>query len=278
MVDCRMRRACSGVVRAGLARGMLVRGSIVGGVLLLVACVHLGGPSTGARVAAAQTAMPAPGIEMTTLATRRLDEVPSGRRWVLRRNHPLNEDAHAHAGGFIYATQGATYLVVEDSQGSLMQEGQAAWAPEGIGHLHTSAYRASSSGRSEDAASQEIWTILLEREAESRRPGAAAISPLLRGLLPGAYEARLVAMTFQPGAETALRSRTGPELAYTLDGFWELEYAGVPLPLGASQGYLADPGVPHRLRNIGTTPARLLSAQLVPAGQPAEEPVPEASS
>jgi mannose-6-phosphate isomerase-like protein (cupin superfamily) len=44
--------------------------------------------------------------------------------------------------------------------------------------------------------------------------------------------------------------------------------------LGAGQGYLADPGVPHRLRNIGGEPARLLSAQLVPAVQPAEKPAP----
>src|SRR5205823_6363537 len=134
--------------------------------------------------------------------------------WVLRRGHPLNEDAHAHAGGFSYAAQGSTYLVVEDSQGSLMQEGQAGWAPEGIGHLHTSGYRGSSSGRPAGAADEEIWTILLERETEARQPGAAATSPLLRGLVPGPYEARLVAMTFQPGAETGPRSRTGPELAY----------------------------------------------------------------
>jgi hypothetical protein len=87
-----------------------------------------------APIASAQaTAGPAP-ITVTTLATRRLEQAPPGRRWVLRRGHPINENAHAHAGGFIYAATGATYLVVEDSQGLLMQEGQAAWAPEGIGH------------------------------------------------------------------------------------------------------------------------------------------------
>jgi mannose-6-phosphate isomerase-like protein (cupin superfamily) len=69
-----------------------------------------------------------------------------------------------------------------------------------------------------------------------------------------------------------VRRRTGPELPYALDGSWELEYDGVPFALGAGQGYLADPGVPHRLRNVGGGPARLLSAQLVPAGQPVEEP------
>jgi quercetin dioxygenase-like cupin family protein len=220
----------------------------------------------------AQAAPQAPGIEMTTLATRVLDEVPQDRRWVLRRNHPLNGDAHAHAGGFIYAAVGRTYLVVDDTQGSLMEEGRAAWAPGGIGHLHTSPFRASSTGWHEEAAKLEVWTILLEGENDSRRPGAAATSPPLRGLVPGPYEARLVAMTFQPGAATQMRRRTGPELAYTLDGTWELEYAGVPLSLGAGQGYLADPGVPHRLRNAGSEPARLLSAQLVPAGLPAEEP------
>jgi quercetin dioxygenase-like cupin family protein len=234
--------------------------------------------SFSSRVAAAQAQPAGPAIESTTLATRRLDEVPPDRRWVLRRGHPLNENAHAHAGGFIYAASGPSYLVVEDSQGFLMPPGQAAWAPEGIGHLHTTASRASNAVRAPDEAGEdgtEIWTILLERDTEARRPGAAATSPPLRGLVAGSYEARLVAMTFQPGATTALRRRTGPELAYTLDGTWELEYAGVPLVLGASQGYLADPGVPHRLRNVGSAPARLLSAQLVPDGQPAEEPVPE---
>jgi quercetin dioxygenase-like cupin family protein len=269
-----MKRGRVGAVRAGLTRRALLRIAALGGLVPVLAGVQTWEASVGARAVAAQAAMPAPGIEMTTLATRRLEEVPPGRRWVLRRGHPLNEDAHAHAGGFIYTALGSTYLVVEDSPGYLMQEGQAGWAPEGIGHLHTSDYRGSSSGRPASAANEEIWTILLERETEARQPGAAATSPPLRGILPGVYEARLIAMTFQPGAETGLRSRTGPELAYTLDGFWELEYAGVPLPFGAGQGYLADPGVPHRLRNIGTTPARLLSAQLVPDGQPAEQPVP----
>ena len=240
----------------------------------LLAATLLLAPPSWSRTVLAQAPPSLPGIEMTTLATRFLDEAPPDRRWVLRRGHPLNGDAHAHAGGFIYAAVGRSYLVVDDTQGSLMEEGRAAWAPGGIGHLHTSPFRASNSGRSEDDAGREVWTILLERETEARQPGAAATSPPLRGLVPGPYEARLVAMTFQPGAATAPRRRTGPELAYTLDGAWELEYAGVPLALGAGQGYLADPGVPHRLRNVGSAPARLLSAQLVPFGQPAEEPAP----
>jgi quercetin dioxygenase-like cupin family protein len=213
---------------------------------------------------------------MTTLATRRLEEAPPGRRWVLRRGHPINENAHAHAGGFIYAAAGATYLVVEDSQGSLMQEGQAAWAPEGIGHLHTTAFRATNGAQAADEADKEIWTILLERETEARQPGAAAVTPPLIGLTAGPYEARLVAMTFPPGATTARRARTGPELVYPLDGEWELDYAGVSFSLGGGQGYLADPGMPNRLRNTGNGPARLLSAQLVPEGRPAEAPVMEA--
>lgn len=260
-----MRRVQSGAQRLGMAASAFW----VAGILLAAAPAHRpAGTLVVPRVAAAQV----PAIEVTTLATRRLDEVPPGRRWVLRRGHPLNENAHAHAGGFIYAAQGASYLVVEDSQGSLMQEGRAAWAPEGIGHLHTTAFRASNSAPAPDEAGKEIWTILLERETDARRPGASALSPLLRGLVAGPYEARLEAVTFPPGSATPLRRRTGPELVYTLDGAWELEYDGVPLPLGAGQGYLADPGVPHRLRNVGEVPGRLLSAQLVPAGQPPDEP------
>jgi mannose-6-phosphate isomerase-like protein (cupin superfamily) len=267
MVDWLMRRVQPALRRFASAAGALI-----------VAALAMSSPlpplalPTSTRLAAAQSALPGSGIEATTLATRHLDEAPSDRRWVLRRGHPLNEDAHAHAGGFVYAAIGASYLVVEDTQGSLMQEGQAAWAPGGIGHLHATPFRASNRERASSTAETEIWTILLERETDSRRPGAAATSPPLLQLPPGPYEARLVALTFQPSVATAFRSRTGPELAYTLSGSWELEYAGVPFSLGVSQGYLADPGVPHRLRNVGETPARLLSAQLVPAGQPAEEP------
>jgi quercetin dioxygenase-like cupin family protein len=215
-----------------------------------------------------------PGVEAVTLATRFLDQAPRDRRWALRRRHPLNEDAHAHAGGFVYAASARTYLVVADTQGALMEEGHAAWAPEGIGHLHTAPFRASNNGRADDDATREVWTILLERDNDVRQPGAAVTSPPLIGLVPGAYEARLVLLTFRPGASTPFRRRTGPELAYTLDSRWELEYAGVPLPLEALQGYLADPGVPHRLRNVGSGPARVLSAQLVPYGRPADEPAP----
>ena len=214
-------------------------------------------------------------ITQTVLATRRLDEAPKDRRWVLRRGHPLNENAHAHAGGFILAALGPTYLVIDDSAGHLMPEGEAAWAPEGIGHLHTTAFRASNGESAVDEAGKEVWTILLERETEARQPGALAISPPLQGLTDGPYDARLVLLTFQAGAATGMRRLTGPELAYVLDGTWALQYDGVELPLASGQAYLADPGVPHRLRNVGTTPGRLLSALLVPGGQPAETPVPD---
>lgn len=217
-----------------------------------------------------------PGVVQTVLATRFLDDAPAERRWVLRRGHPLNEDAHAHAGGFTYAARGATYLIVEDTQGALMAEGQAGWAPDGIGHLHAAPSRASNAVSAQAHAAPdplEIWTILLERENDARRPGAAATTAPLRGLLPGAYEARLLLLTVQPGAAMRLRRVTGPEFVYTLDGSWELVYLGVPFVFGAGQGYLADPGIPHRLRNAGASPGRLLAAQLVPAGQPAAETV-----
>jgi quercetin dioxygenase-like cupin family protein len=193
------------------------------------------------------------------------------RRWVLRRGHPLNEDAHAHAPGFVYAAAGSSYLVVEDTQGTLMAEGQAAWAPP-IGHLHTAPYRATSGGQTNDPTGLEVWSILLERDLDLRQPGAAAVSPPPRRLPSGPYEARLTAATYPPGASTGLLRRSGPELAYTLSGAWELEYLGVPFTFGAFQGYAADPGVPHQLRNVGASPGRLLSAQLVPAGQPAAQP------
>jgi len=220
----------------------------------------------------------ATGITSTVLASRVLIEVPPDRRWVLRGHHPLDLDAHAHAGGFIYAAAGQSILVVQEAQGIIMDQGQAAWAPEDIAHLHRSQTRTSSQAYGTSAPGVEIWSVLLERPSDARATGALAMSPPLRGLLPGPYEARLVAETYEPSASTALRRRTGPELVYLLDGSWELVYDGVSFTLGTSDGYLADPGVPHQLRNTGSAPARLLSAQLVPEGQPAEEPAPAASS
>jgi quercetin dioxygenase-like cupin family protein len=270
MVDCGMALMQRGIVR--IIIGM------VASLLLLAVSVSAAQPGSlpfarsdsWVRIAAAQPAAQASDIESVILATRFLDYAPLDLRWVLRRGHPLNGAAHAHADGFMYAAAGNSYLVVVDSQGSLMGEGQAGWAPGGIGHLHTAPFRATSSKRSDDEDGLDIWTILLETDNDARRPGAAAISPPARGLIPGPYEARLIATTFQPGATTSFRQRTGPELAFTLSGKWELEYLGVPFALRASQGYFADPGAPHRLRNVGTSPARILSAQLAPSGQPYE--------
>ena len=97
----------------------------VGPVLLAVALVLVPLPSWS-RAVLAQAPPRGQGIELTTLATRSLDEAPPDRRWVLRRGHPLNGDAHAHAGGFIYAAVGRSYLVVDDTQGAMMEEGRAA--------------------------------------------------------------------------------------------------------------------------------------------------------
>jgi quercetin dioxygenase-like cupin family protein len=227
-------------------------------------------PGSGLAAPASQT----PGIESTVLATRVLIEVPDGRRWVIRAHHPLDEDAHAHAGGFIYAAAGQSTLVIQEAQGIVMNEGQAVWAPEDIAHLHRSQTRTSSQAYGQSAPGVEIWAIELERQSEARQPGALAMSPLLRGIQPGPYDARLVAETYQPGASSALRTRTGPELAYLLNGSWELTYDGVTFPINGPDGYLADPGVPHQLRNVGTEAGRLLSAQLIPDGRPAEEAVP----
>jgi quercetin dioxygenase-like cupin family protein len=246
-----------------------IRGVVLPLTLLLAAAVA-GFPSGPAR---AQPPTPRPGVSQTVLATRFLGDVPADRHWVLRRGHSLNEDAHAHSGGFIYAARGTTYLVIDDAQGTRLSEGQAAWAPEDIGHLHTGSSRASSAGT--ETAALDAWTILLERDIDARRPGAAAITAPLRGLLPGPYEARLSLLTIEAGAATPLRRVTGPEFTYSLDGSWELVYDGVPLVFGAEQGYLADPGVPHRLRNSGTTTGRLLAAQLVPDGSPPDETVPD---
>jgi quercetin dioxygenase-like cupin family protein len=241
----------------------------------LLLLVRPGLAAPGAQAPSTQASgIESPGIESRVLASRTLIEVPDGRRWAIRAHHPLDEDAHAHAGGFIYAAAGQSILVVQEAQGIIMQEGQAAWAPEDIAHLHRSQTRTSSQGYGVSAPGVEIWAIELERQSEARQPGALAMSPPLRGIMPGLYEARLVSETYQPGASSVRRQRTGPELAYLLNGSWELTYDGVTFPITGPDAYLADPGVPHQLRNVGAEAGRLLSTQLIPDGRPAEEPAP----
>src|SRR5689334_22445608 len=180
------------------------RGGIHLAMLLSLALLLVGGGP-------AEVGAQATGIESTVLASRVLIDVPADRRWAIRAHHPLDEDAHAHAGGFIYAAAGQSILVIQEAQGIIMNEGQAAWAPEDIAHLHRSQTRTSSQPYGQSAPGVEIWAIELERPNEARQPGALTLSPLLRGVQPGPYEARLVAETYQPGAATALRQRTGPE-------------------------------------------------------------------
>ena len=154
-----------------------------------------------------------PAIETTVLATRLLVEVPGRALGASSAPSARRGRGRAPPAGFVYAAAGQSILVVVEAQGIVMSEGQAAWAPEDIAHLHRSQTRTSSQAYGASTPGVEIWTILLERPAEARQPGALAMSPLLTGLQPGPYEVRLVAETYRARrVDGASAARPGPSL------------------------------------------------------------------
>ena len=95
----------------------------------------------------------------------------------------------------------------------------------------------------------------------------------------GAIEYRLVAATrrdrrmsilsevYQPGADTGedLLTHAGEEGGVMVEGELELTVAGKTWLLAAGDAYYFDSRLPHRFRNTGAVPARLVSANTPPS-------------
>lgn len=95
----------------------------------------------------------------------------------------------------------------------------------------------------------------------------------------GAIEYRLVAATrrdrkmsilsevYQPGADTGedLLTHAGEEGGVMVEGELELTVAGNTWLLAAGDAYYFDSRLPHRFRNTGDVPARLVSANTPPS-------------
>jgi len=95
----------------------------------------------------------------------------------------------------------------------------------------------------------------------------------------GSIEYRLLAATrrdrkmsilsevYEAGADTGtdLLSHAGEEGGIIIAGELELTVAGNTWTLGVGDGYYFDSRLPHRFRNTGTVPARLVSANTPPS-------------
>lgn len=101
-------------------------------------------------------------------------------------------------------------------------------------------------------------------------------SPLKRTVLtthamtsvPG-REGIMVAAELAVGGAAPRHTHPGEEFVYVLEGTATFAMAGQP-PLAIKPGdaFVIPPNTPHVARNTGTTPLRLLSTYVIPAGQP----------
>jgi quercetin dioxygenase-like cupin family protein len=201
-------------------------------------------------------------IETTVVLVSELAAIPHGVHWVVRSTLPVEGATLEHEGGFVMVASEFASVTGGDGVPRAITAGGAAWLQPGTNTLVPA------------SAQAEVWTFVLQTT-----PQAGGLPPLfatreLVDFRDGPHLARLVAETFAPGGATPPHRHFGPEGVFLREGTWELTYAGVTTPYAGGGGYLADPLVPHQLRNVGTLPARLFNLSLVPAGQPAGEALP----
>ena len=77
----------------------------------------------------------------------------------------------------------------------------------------------------------------------------------------------MLSEVYQVGADTGedLLTHSGEEGGVIISGELELTVAGTTWTLTAGDGYYFDSRLPHRFRNVGTVPARLVSANSPPS-------------
>jgi transcriptional regulator with XRE-family HTH domain len=77
----------------------------------------------------------------------------------------------------------------------------------------------------------------------------------------------ILSEVYQPGADTGddLLTHSGEEGGVIVEGELELTVAGRSWMLGPGDAYYFDSRLPHRFRNVGEVPARLVSANTPPS-------------
>ena len=225
-------------------------GMLAGLAACLVAWTMASGPEAAAQVP----------IASSLVATEELPGVANGARWVVRSDHPTRVE-HTHAGGFVFVASGSSVLRIEGDDIPL-QSGQGYWVPGGVPHTHTA------------DGNVKLWTFSLELQLDPQAGQPTFVSKELVGLAEGPALARLLSDEYQPGASTPPHRHYGPEVVFVREGTYELNYAGTPQSYSSNQGYMVEPLTPHRLRNSGSTPAKLFGMSLVPLERPPSETIP----
>jgi quercetin dioxygenase-like cupin family protein len=102
-----------------------------------------------------------------------------------------------------------------------------------------------------------------------------AVKPLLRTPLSGDASREVLVATgqFEPSGTTGRHSHHGDEYATVIEGTLEVMVDGQPpRRYTAGEAYHNARGVVHETRNVGATPARLVSTLIVDVGRPLIEP------
>ena len=112
----------------------------------------------------------------------------------------------------------------------------------------------------------ETQETMVFRAAELPNVGTGAIQYCLVAAARRDRKMSILAETYQPDSDTGedLLTHSGEEGGVVVEGELELTVAGKTWLLGPGDAYYFDSRLPHRFRNTGSVPARVVSANSPP--------------
>jgi quercetin dioxygenase-like cupin family protein len=109
----------------------------------------------------------------------------------------------------------------------------------------------------------------------AQQPGFKRVELQKHDVAGGAREAVLARGELNPGVVVPRHSHPGEEVAYILDGQVSLQIDGKPAEtLKAGDTFFVPAGQIHTAKNLGGTPAKILSTYIVEKGKPLATPAP----
>jgi quercetin dioxygenase-like cupin family protein len=107
------------------------------------------------------------------------------------------------------------------------------------------------------------------RALHAQQPGFKRVELQKHDLGIAGHEAVLARGELSVGAATPKHTHPGEEVAYVLEGQVSFEAEGKPpLTLKAGDVFFVPAGQVHSAKNVGTTPAKILSTYIVEKGKP----------
>ena len=119
--------------------------------------------------------------------------------------------------------------------------------------------------------------IAVDRTALAQQQPSIKRTVLLRADDPGNknYEAIMAIAEIPPGAASGKHLHHGVEVAYVLEGNLAVDHDGQPVQaVKAGESMSNGNAVAHNARNVGKTPAKILTVYVVEKGKPLADPVP----